>query len=169
MAAAAAPARWEVLGQREVDFRNDHDTIDVGRSEGRFRQLQLRVKNAPIEVSNMVVTSPTIKPSSCRCVKGSRKDRAFELSICQASGEPSSGSISITKASTAAKEKEWLKCWAAKRRRFGFRGRCPAGISPEVGQPRHPPRHSPAAFCAGIRRFQSIAILSCSAVSGPAP
>src|SRR6185436_3577744 len=56
MAAAAAPARWEVLGQREVDFRNDHDTIDVGRSEGRFRQLQLRVKNAPIEVSNMVVT-----------------------------------------------------------------------------------------------------------------
>ena len=56
MATAAAPARWERLGQREVDFRNDHDTIEVGRSEGRFSQLQLRVKNAPIEVYNMVVT-----------------------------------------------------------------------------------------------------------------
>jgi len=54
--AAQAPGRWELLGQREVDFWNDHDQIDVGRSEGRFRQLQLRVKDAPIEVTNMVVT-----------------------------------------------------------------------------------------------------------------
>ena len=54
--AAQAPGRWESLGQREVDFRNDHDQIDVGRSEGRFKQLQIRVKDAPIEVSNMVVT-----------------------------------------------------------------------------------------------------------------
>ena len=56
--AGAAPTsgRWEVLGQREVDFRNDHDQIDVGRSEGRFKQLQFRVKDAPIEVSSMVVT-----------------------------------------------------------------------------------------------------------------
>ena len=54
--AAQAQGRWELLGQREVDFRNDHDQIDVGRSEGRFKQLQIRVKDAPIEVSNMVVT-----------------------------------------------------------------------------------------------------------------
>ena len=54
--AAQAQGRWESLGQREVDFRNDHDQIDVGRSEGRFKQLQIRVKDAPIEVSNMVVT-----------------------------------------------------------------------------------------------------------------
>jgi hypothetical protein len=55
-AAAQTPGRWEVLGQREVDFRNDHDQIDVGRNEGQFKQLQLRVKDAPIEVTNMVVT-----------------------------------------------------------------------------------------------------------------
>jgi hypothetical protein len=64
--AANAPGRWEVLGQREVDFRNDHDQIDVGRSEGRFKQLQIRVKNAPIEISNMVVTfgnDQTYKPT----------------------------------------------------------------------------------------------------------
>jgi hypothetical protein len=54
--AAQGPGRWESLGQREVDFRNDHDQIDVGRSEGRFKQLQVGVKDAPIEISKMVVT-----------------------------------------------------------------------------------------------------------------
>ena len=34
LAGAAQPGRWELLGQREVDFRADHDQIDVGRSEG---------------------------------------------------------------------------------------------------------------------------------------
>ena len=55
-AAAQTSGRWELLGQREVDFRNDHDQIDVGRNEGQFKQLQIRVKDAPIEVTNMVVT-----------------------------------------------------------------------------------------------------------------
>ena len=64
--AANSPDRWEILGQREVDFRNDRDQIDVGRSEGRFRQIQVRVKNAPIEVYDMVVTfgnDQTFKPN----------------------------------------------------------------------------------------------------------
>ncbi|MGZ8425889.1 MAG: hypothetical protein ACXWYD_13135 [Candidatus Binatia bacterium] len=55
-AAAQSPGRWEVLGQREVDFRNDHDQIDVGKNEGRFKQLRFRVKEAPIEVTSIVVT-----------------------------------------------------------------------------------------------------------------
>ena len=63
--AAQSPDRWELLGQREVDFRNDHDQIDVGRSEGRFRQIEVRVKNAPIEIYDMIVTfgnDETFKP-----------------------------------------------------------------------------------------------------------
>ena len=63
--ASAAQSGWERLGQREVDFRNDHDQIDVGRKEGRFRQLEVRVKNAPIEIYDMVVTfgnDETFKP-----------------------------------------------------------------------------------------------------------
>jgi hypothetical protein len=63
--AAQSKERWESLGQREVDFKNDHDQIDVGRREGRFRQLQVTVKNAPIEVYDMVVTmgnDETFKP-----------------------------------------------------------------------------------------------------------
>ena len=54
--AAQMSGRWELLGRRDVDFRNDHDQIDVGRDEGRFKQLQFRVKDAPIELSRMVVT-----------------------------------------------------------------------------------------------------------------
>lgn len=54
--AANSPGRWEPLGQREVDFRSDRDQIDVSRGEGRFRQIQVRVKNAPIEIYDMVVT-----------------------------------------------------------------------------------------------------------------
>ena len=46
---------WERLGGREVDFRGDRDSIQVGKSEGRFKQLQIRVKDAPIEISDMVV------------------------------------------------------------------------------------------------------------------
>ena len=68
MAGAADSGRWERLGSREVDFRGDHDRIEVGRAEGRFRQLQIRVKGAPIEISDMVVTfgnnekfSPTLR------------------------------------------------------------------------------------------------------------
>jgi hypothetical protein len=63
--AAQSPGRWELLGQSEVDFKNDHDQIDVGRKEGKFKQLEVRFKNAPIEVSNMVVTfgnDETFKP-----------------------------------------------------------------------------------------------------------
>ena len=61
-----SPGGWELLGQREVDFKYDHDQIEVGRSEGRFRQIEIRVKNAPIEVSDMVVTfgnDETFKPN----------------------------------------------------------------------------------------------------------
>lgn len=68
MAGAADSGRWERLGSREVDFRGDRDRIEVGRAEGRFRQLQIRVKEAPIEISDMVVTfgngekfSPTLR------------------------------------------------------------------------------------------------------------
>ena len=53
---ASGATGWERLGARDVDFRGDHDRIEVGRSEGRFKELQIRVKGAPIEITNMVVT-----------------------------------------------------------------------------------------------------------------
>lgn|GEM_PF-2436074 len=47
--------RWEYLGESNVDGRFDHDRIEVGRYEGRFRALQLRVENAPIYFQRVVV------------------------------------------------------------------------------------------------------------------
>jgi hypothetical protein len=52
----AAQSRWELLGRQEVDFKRDHDRINVGRHEGRFRQLRIRVQGGSIEMNRMVVT-----------------------------------------------------------------------------------------------------------------
>lgn len=63
--AAQKGGRWELLGEQEVDFKNDHDRIDVKRSAGPFRQLRIEVRNAPIEMREMVVTfadGKTFKP-----------------------------------------------------------------------------------------------------------
>src|SRR5918999_1016071 len=47
---------WELLGERNADFKVDRDRIDVGRREGRFSELRLAVRGAPVEVYDMVVT-----------------------------------------------------------------------------------------------------------------
>jgi hypothetical protein len=55
-AGAAKGDGWELLGRREVDFKGDKDRIEVGRSEGRFRQLRFEVRGGSIELRDMVVT-----------------------------------------------------------------------------------------------------------------
>lgn len=48
---------WELLGRRDVGGgRTDRDTIEVGRSEGRFSKLRIVVQGAPVEVYDMRVT-----------------------------------------------------------------------------------------------------------------
>jgi hypothetical protein len=49
---------WELLGQASVDSarRADHDTIEVGRREGRFSELAIRVEDSRIELYDMQVT-----------------------------------------------------------------------------------------------------------------
>jgi hypothetical protein len=46
---------WDYLGQANVDGLRDHDAITVSREDGRFRSLQLRVENAPIQFQRVVV------------------------------------------------------------------------------------------------------------------
>src|SRR5689334_75544 len=57
--AYAAPAahaeRWNYLGQAHVDGVRDHDNIEIGRAAGRYRALQIRVLNAPIDFDRVVV------------------------------------------------------------------------------------------------------------------
>jgi hypothetical protein len=38
-----------------VDGQRDRDTIAIGRSEGRFHSIQLRVAGAPVEFQRVVV------------------------------------------------------------------------------------------------------------------
>jgi hypothetical protein len=47
---------WTLLGRREVDFGRDHDAIEVGRAEGRFRHLRFAVYGGDIELYDMRVT-----------------------------------------------------------------------------------------------------------------
>jgi hypothetical protein len=46
---------WVFLGQTTVDGQRDRDTIVIGRSEGSFRSIQLRVAGAPVEFQRVVV------------------------------------------------------------------------------------------------------------------
>jgi hypothetical protein len=46
---------WVYLGEAHVDGKTDHDRIKVGKSEGRFRALQIKVDRAPIAFRHVVV------------------------------------------------------------------------------------------------------------------
>lgn len=46
---------WVFLGKAHVDGQHDHDNIEVGKAAGRYRFLQIRVNNAPIEFDRIVV------------------------------------------------------------------------------------------------------------------
>ena len=47
--------RWVYLGQTTVNGQSDHDRIGIGRNEGRFNSIQLRVTGAPVEFQRVVV------------------------------------------------------------------------------------------------------------------
>jgi hypothetical protein len=52
---AQGPGRWIYLGEANVDGSADHDRIKIGRDDGRFRAIQIRVERAPIEFQRVVV------------------------------------------------------------------------------------------------------------------
>ena len=45
---------WVKLGEKDVDFKVDHDTIGA-ESKGNIREIHLRVANAPIKFRKVVV------------------------------------------------------------------------------------------------------------------
>lgn len=54
-AGAAAAAGWEFLGERKVAHGLDRDEIRVTAREGRFRQIQLRVRVAAVTFRDVKV------------------------------------------------------------------------------------------------------------------
>jgi hypothetical protein len=55
VAPAAHAESWIYLGNAHVDGQHDHDNIEVGKAAGRYRFLQVRVNEAPIEFDHIVV------------------------------------------------------------------------------------------------------------------
>ena len=51
----SAQPHWIFLGDKHVDGHDDHDKISIGSKEGTFRQLQIRVKVAPVIFVRVVV------------------------------------------------------------------------------------------------------------------
>jgi hypothetical protein len=47
--------RWDYLGSAHVDGQQDHDNIKVGRHDGRFRAIQLRVSGGEIFFERVLV------------------------------------------------------------------------------------------------------------------
>jgi hypothetical protein len=47
--------RWVYLGQTTVNGGRDFDRIGIGRAEGRFQSIQLRVSGGPVEFQRVVV------------------------------------------------------------------------------------------------------------------
>jgi hypothetical protein len=46
---------WELLGRQAVGFGVDRDVVQVGRKDGDFRKIQLRVKGNAIEILDLKV------------------------------------------------------------------------------------------------------------------
>ena len=47
---AAPSQQWELLGERAVEFKTDRDVIQVGRREGRFSKIKLKVRRHDIDL-----------------------------------------------------------------------------------------------------------------------
>jgi hypothetical protein len=50
-----AGEHWTYLGDSHVDGSVDHDSIKIGRSDGDFRAIQLRVSDGAIDFEHVVV------------------------------------------------------------------------------------------------------------------
>lgn len=82
VAPSASAANWVYLGQSHVDGQHDHDNIEVGKAAGRYRFLQIRVNNAPIEFDHIVVHYGDGEPQNIPVrfvIRAGQRSRAIEL------------------------------------------------------------------------------------------
>ena len=55
LAPGAARARWDELGCKKVGFLVDKDVVKVGRSEGRFKAIRLKVMGNKVHMMDLKV------------------------------------------------------------------------------------------------------------------
>jgi hypothetical protein len=58
--------KWEELGCGSVGIKADHDSIKVGRREGRFRAIQLRVRGNKVNILDLKVVYDRGPPDDIR-------------------------------------------------------------------------------------------------------
>jgi hypothetical protein len=51
---AVSAQEWVKLGEKDVDFKIDHDTVGA-ESKGKIREIHLKVANAPIKFTRVVI------------------------------------------------------------------------------------------------------------------
>ena len=73
---------WELLGSKKVGFIADRDVIQVGRREGRFRAVKVRVKDAPIHMTDLKVIYTNGQPDDLPIrseIRAGGESRAIDL------------------------------------------------------------------------------------------
>ena len=73
---------WELLGSKKVGFITDRDVIQVGRREGRFRAVKVRVKDAPIHMTDLKVVYTNGRPDDLPIrseIRAGGESRAIDL------------------------------------------------------------------------------------------
>jgi hypothetical protein len=73
---------WELLGTKKVGFIADRDVVPVGRSEGRFRAVKIRVRNAPIYMNDLKVIYANGAPDDLQLranIRAGGESRAIDL------------------------------------------------------------------------------------------
>ncbi len=59
-------AQWERLGCKDVRFHVDRDSLRVGRQEGRFSAIRVKVRHAPVEFYDLRVVFPSGRAQQIR-------------------------------------------------------------------------------------------------------
>lgn len=75
-------ARWEQLGCKSVGFGIDRDAIRVGRGDGTFSAIKLKVRSAPIEIFDLKVVFGNGKRQDIRVrsvIRPGGETRAIDL------------------------------------------------------------------------------------------
>ena len=74
---------WVQLGCQQVSFRGrDHDTIRVGRRDGRFRAIRLAARGNDVEMRRLTVVYGNGNPDQLdvqRVIRGGSKTEAIDL------------------------------------------------------------------------------------------
>ena len=73
---------WELLGTQKVGFLKDRDVIHVGRKDGDFSKIRIRVKNNDVEFIDVNVVYGNGKKDDIRIrrrIKAGGETRAIDL------------------------------------------------------------------------------------------